>query len=120
MFCSVKNMQEALHKPPKPGSILIFSCLTDILHLFVRHCVVMAVLRLLWMIAYVALHGASGHRVQKVAVSDQRVAKTELGAPEEEEMRKEAVKSFKPPTVWMPTLDLKKLVMHKASRVLWK
>ncbi|CAK9084285.1 HECT domain-containing protein [Durusdinium trenchii] len=75
----------------------------------------MAVLRLLWMIAYVALHGASGHRVQKVAVSDQRVAKTELGAPEEEEMRKEAVKSFKPPTVWMPTLDLKKLFMHKVN-----
>eukprot|EP00913_Durusdinium_trenchii_P017607 g16548.t1 len=39
----------------------------------------------------------------------------DLIEPLEEEMRKEAVKSFKPPTVWMPTLDLKKLFMHKVN-----
>ncbi|CAK9001471.1 unnamed protein product [Durusdinium trenchii] len=78
----------------------------------------MAVLQslLLWMIAYVALHGASGHRVHQMAhVSDERFMALELKEEDEEEMRKEAVKSFKPPKVWMPTVDLMKCFIHKVQ-----
>lgn len=83
----------------------------------------MAVLQslLLWMIAYVALHGASGHRVHQMAhVSDERFMALELKEEDEEEMRKEAVKSFKPPKVWMPTVDLMKCFIHKASPCVWE